>query len=1054
MTQTPRHSNASGSNLVEIFTRHPVAANLLMVMMILAGLWGLRQLNTQFFPSFNLDIISVSTVWSGATAEDVEASITNPVEQALNGLDGIKNMDSISGDGVSNIILEYEQGFDLAEAEDELRQQVDQVRNLPASAEDVKIRRIVNYETVSRLLLTGDADMAQLRKLAHQFKRELLERGIAKITINGLPEEEIAIQVPTVRLRELGLSLDDVSRRISAASQDVPVGNSGRDEQARQLRFIEQRRSARDFEDLPIISDDNGRLVRLADIASIERRQRSNQTSYALDGKPTISLHLQRSATSDTLKAARILEQWLADARESLPSSVELVVFDEQWSLVNDRISVLLKNGLGGLLLVVLILFLFLSARVAFWVAVGIPVSFMATLAILYLIGGSINMLSLFALIMALGIIVDDAIVVGEHAMSEFQSGASATDAALEGAHRMLAPVASSSLTTIAAFLPLLAVSGIIGTIIGAIPMVVICVIIASLFESFLVLPGHLRHSFESSKSWNPGRFRRGFNAGFDKFTQRVFRPIVSFSVRNRWMSFAAGIGTLLITVGLVAGGHVGFRFFPTPEGSTLFANVSFISGTPRAEVDEYIGEIEKQLYETEKSFDEELIRVATVLHGSTIDPGGRSSSDGDQHAAINVELIGADKRNVRNPDFIQAWRERIPDRPGVENLNIVEPQVGPPGRDVEIQITGSDTVSVKSASLELQEYLATVDGVFAVSDDLPYGREQLVLDISPTGQALGLTVDAVGRQLRSAFDGNTVQIFPEGEDELEVNVMLPDEERNRLGSFDSLSVTTPSGVSVPLANVVNTRSRRGFETVAHADGKLAVTVGASVNPAIANENAVREQISENALPSIANKYGVSFSQEGRAADQSETLGDMRVGAMIALALIYLVLAWVFASYSWPLVVMTVIPFGIVGAIWGHWWMNIDVTILSLFGFFGLSGIVINDSIILVVFFKEQLKKGVPVEDAVIEASCRRLRAVLLTSLTTIAGLTPLLFERSLQAQFLIPMATTIAFGLAFATVLVLIMVPSLLTIREDIAHWLRVLWRIVSLRSLTSEKV
>lgn len=1041
-----------GNGLVTIFTRHPVAANLLMVMMILAGLWGLRQLNTQFFPTFNLDMISVQMIWSGATAEDVEASITNPIEQAINGLDGVKRMNSTSSDGAATIVLEYEQGYDLAEAEDELRQEIDQIRNLPSTGEEVKVRRIARYDTVSQLLLTGDVDLSQLRDLAHRFKRELLEAGIAKITIDGLPEEEIAIQVPTVRLRELGLSLNDVSRRIQAASRDVPVGNAGREEQARQLRFIEQRRSARDFEDLPVISDSNGRLVRLADIATIERRQRDNQVSYSLNGQPAINLHLKRSSTSDTLKAARILESWLEQTRANLPPSIKLVVFDEQWSLINDRIGVLLKNGLGGLLLVVLILFLFLSARVAFWVTVGIPVSFMATLAVLYLIGGSINMLSLFALIMALGIIVDDAIVVGEHAMSEFQSGASATDAALEGAHKMLAPVVSSSLTTVAAFLPLLAVSGIIGTIIGAIPMVVICVIIASLFESFLVLPGHLRHSFERTKSWNPGRFRRWFNTGFENFTWRLFQPLVRFSVRNRWMSFAAGIATLLVTIGLIAGSHVGFRFFPTPEGSSIFANVSFISGTPRATVDAYINKVEDLLYETEASFDEKLIRVATVIHGRTIDPSGTSATAGDQHAAISVELVGADKRDVRNPDFIQAWRERLPDEPGVENLNIVEPQVGPPGRDVEIQITGADIDTVKAASLDLQQYLRSIEGVFAVSDDLPFGREQLILDISPTGQALGLTVDAVGQQLRSAFDGTTVQIFPEGDDELEVNVMLPDAERNRLSGLDSLSITTPSGTTVPLANIVETRGRRGFETVAHAEGELAVTVRASVNPAKANENAIRARITSEKLPELENKFGVSFSQQGRAADQEETLADMRVGAMIALALIYLVLAWVFGSYSWPLVVMTIIPFGIVGAIWGHWWMNIDVTILSLFGFFGLSGIVINDSIILVVFFKEQLQRGVAVEEAVVQASCRRLRAVMLTSLTTIAGLTPLLFERSLQAQFLIPMATTIAFGLAFATILVLIMVPSLLVIREDIGGWFNSVGRLFGARPRHSE--
>jgi len=722
---------AGGYDLIGVFARHPVAANLVMTMMILAGLWGLRQLNTQFFPTFNIDVITVTLPWSGATAEDVEASITNPIEQAINGLDGVKKMNSVSAAGVSTVVLEYEQGYDLARAEDELRQQLDQIRNLPNTGEEIKVRRIVNYETVSRVLLTGDVDFAQLRSLAQRFERELLQRGIAKITLNGIPEEEIAIQVPTVHLKELGLSLNDVSQRIQSASRDVPVGNAGRDEQARQLRFVEQRRTARDFEDLPVIADSNGRLVRLGDIATIERRERSEQVAYTLNGAPSISLHLQRSTTSDSIKAARILENWLEETRPDLPPSVKLIVYDEQWALISDRISVLIKNGLGGLLLVVLILFLFLNGRVAFWVTVGIPVSFTATLAVLYLLGGSLNMLSLFGLIMALGIIVDDAIVVGEHAMSAFQKGSSATDAALEGAHRMLAPVMSSSLTTIAAFLPLLAVSGIIGTIIGAIPIVIICVIIASLIESFLILPGHLRHSFEKSSHWNPGRFRRAFNAGFESFTARIFRPLISFAVHNRWMTLAAGLASLIVTVGLLAGGHLSFRFLATPEGSAIFANVSFISGTPRQQVDDYIGEVEKALWQTEKNYGEELIRVAAVLHGSTIDPGNSGNSTGDQHASIYVELVGADLRSVRNPDFIQAWRKRLPMQPGIENLNIIEPQAGPPGRDVEIQITGADIDSVKSASVELQQYLQSIDGVFAISDDLPFGRQQHCADFS-----------------------------------------------------------------------------------------------------------------------------------------------------------------------------------------------------------------------------------------------------------------------------------------------------------------------------------
>ncbi|MEO5343875.1 MAG: efflux RND transporter permease subunit, partial [Gammaproteobacteria bacterium SHHR-1] len=490
------HQNDS----IGLFAQHPVAANLLMVIMLLSGAWALSQLNTQFFPNFEVEMVSVRTLWPGASAEDVERSITIPLEQALRSVDGLDKMSSTSSEGVSLISLEFPEGSDMASATSRAEELVKTVRNLPDDAEDTEVSHMLRYEPVARLLVHGGNDIRELRPLARRFERELLARGIAKVELNGLPEEEMAIQLSSASLHDLGLSLGRVAEVIAAGSEDAPAGILGRDDVGRDMRSLGQRRSEQEFEQLPLLADQQGRLVRLGDVAQLERRPRPNQASLSFQGEPAVELQVQRSASADSLESARIMEQWLRETRPVLPPGIEIVVYDESWQLIADRINLLLKNGLGGLVLVVAILFLFLNGRVAFWVTLGIPISFMATLAIVWLVGGSINMISLFALIMALGIIVDDAIVVGEDALTHYQTGEHSLQAAEGGARRMLAPVLSSSLTTIAAFIPLMAISGVIGKILFAIPMVVICVILASLVESFYVLPGHLRGSFHKMR--------------------------------------------------------------------------------------------------------------------------------------------------------------------------------------------------------------------------------------------------------------------------------------------------------------------------------------------------------------------------------------------------------------------------------------------------------------------------------------------------------------------------------------------------------------------------
>ena len=1022
-------------SLLERLAGHKVAANVLMLLAFVLGTIGITRMNVQFFPTFELDVISVRVVWTGASAEDVEIGITAPLEERLKTVDGLKKMSSTSAQGVASITLELHEDTDALLALDQVRQRVDEFRNLPRDAETPEVSRVSRYEPIARLLVRGGS-VEELRPWVRRFESELLAAGIDRITLTGLPEERIAIEIPAAALETLGLSLVQVGDRVGQLARDFPAGIAGEADGAREIRGLEQRRSADAFAPLPVVSDTLG-VVRLGEIARLTREPRNNELALFERGDAVVEMQLQRSESGHSLKAARVLEGWLEKTRPTLPPSIHLEVFDEQWQLISERIELLVNNGLSGLVLVVAVLYFFLPGRVAFWVMVGVPTAFLATLALMYVLGGTLNMMSLFALIMALGIIVDDAIVVSEDADTHRHMGEGAAQAALGGARRMLWPVIASSLTTVAAFLPLMMVGGIIGNILGDIPFVMVAVIAASLLECFLILPAHLRGALAGAGALEHSALRARIDAGFARFRDGPFRRLVERALAWRGATVAFTFGLMVLAVGLIAGGRIGFVFFPTPEGQVIYANATFVAGTPRAHTEAFLGELERALFAAEAELGGDLVQTAVARLGGTISSGSGSSARGDQLAGIMVELVPPDTREVRNERFLAVWREKLPTVAGLELLTFTARQSGPPGRDINIRLTGDDADALKTAALELAETLKSIPGVSEPEDDMPYGREQLVYRLTPAGEALGLTTESLGRQLRAAFDGALAQLVQVGRDELEVRVMLPREERSRLDVFERINVSLPDGRFVPLATVASWESRRGFEALRHAQGRLAVEVSAAVDSHVSNANVVQAELERDTLPQLAHKYGFEFSFEGRSADQRETMADMKAGLVLGLGLIYLVLVWSFSSWSWPLVVMSAIPLGLAGAIFGHWLLGIDLTILSMFGLFGLAGIVVNNSIILVSLFKELQHKGAALQEALVGASCGRLRAVLLTSLTTVGGLTPLLFERSLQAQFLIPMAASIAFGLGFSVVLVLFFVPALLSMLESLRAWM-----------------
>ncbi len=1024
--------------LIANFTGHKVAANLLMLLMLMLGLLGLTRLNTQMFPNFEFDYVTVTIPWRGASPEDVQRSITIPVEQAIKTLPNTKKLIARSQQGAAAFFIELQAGTDLGLALDEVRQRIDSIRNLPQDAERPVIQKLTRYSLVTSILLTSeDGSLEELRHLARQLEHELLALGIGKVEFAGMPEEEMAIQVPAGTLHDLRMTLGEIANRVRSFSQDTPAGTVGRDDAAKQLRALGQRRDERAFAELPLITTAEGQQLTLGDVAIIERRPRDDQATLSWQGTPAIELQAMRGEDDDMLELADRILLWGEQRRATLPEGVTLTFHSQAWKLVEERIATLLWNGISGLILVILTLYFFLNARVAWWVTVGIPVSFMATLGLLWFFGGTINMISLFGLILALGLIVDDAIVVGEDTLTHLQQGESAHRAALGGARRMFWPVVASSTTTIAAFLPLGMMSGAMGKIAFDIPFVMICVILASLMECFLVLPGHLHHSFRGLQIKSSG-LRQRIDEGFNRLRDEKFRPLVQWSVEHRHLVSVSAICAFVLALTVVATGWLKFTFFPPVDSDQIRALATFTSGTDRSQVDSFLHHLEGTLYETNEELGGHLVQTSIMHHGALAgfpSPGGRQDKAGDEFGTLMVEVYIGPDREISNKELIDAWREKLTLPAGLEQLTISQPEAGPPGKPIEVKLTGNDANILKEASLALQEKLREFSGVSNVDDDLPYGKEQLTFELTPQGRSLGLSLNDVASQLRSAFDGNLAQLYNEEDEEVEVRVMLPDQERRRFSAIERLPIITPQGEAIPLRDVVRFDARKGVDLLRRVDGELAVTVYADLDPEQGNANAIIAALNEETLPRLQARYGVGVGYEGKLQEQAENLKDMATGALLGLAIIYIVLAWVFSSYSWPLAIMTAIFFGLTGAVIGHLFtapFGIHFSMFSAMGLFGLSGIIVNDSIVLVSFYKQLIAEGMDRFDAIVEACVRRLRAVLLTSITTIAGLTPILFETSMQAQFLKPMAVSLVFGLLFGTGLILLVVPAMLMIIEE----------------------
>ena len=1031
MGETRHGSPLAG--LVRFFVHHRTAANLLMLGLILLGYLGLTRLNTQFFPTIDFPQVSVTVTWEGATPADMERMVIRNLEPALRNVSNLDTYYGVAREGWAYVSLKFLPGTDMQLALADVEKAVDGVTTLPEDADPPVVKRVVRDEVVAKALLTGEVPEKVLKKHARALRDALLEAGVTRVTMTGSRGEEIIAALPERELRRLDLDLAALAAKVRAETRDVPAGDiSGVVDKS--VHGAGKKRTPEDIARIIVRSDARGNVVRLGDVASIgEGFDPLAERGFTIardHARPAIQLIAWRTQKADTLKTNAIFEKVVKAFRQRLPGNITLKVYDVRARHIQQRINMLLRNGAQGLVLVLAILFLFLNGRIAFWVAVGIPVSVMTTLAIMWLTGQSINMVSLFALILVLGIIVDDAIVVAEHTETLRRRGLRPLHAAEQGALRMLGPVLAASLTTIAAFLPLFFFQGRIGAMIIALPLVVISVLVASLVECFLVLPAHLRHSLRHAGP--PTRFRQRFDALFSRLRGGRFARLVALAFDWRYVTWALALMMLLIMLALPFAGHVRFHFFPAPESEFIRARIVMAPGTPMRETLKAVEVAHKALRDVERRLGKGVRLVEAVFARV----GRMGFSRGDHLAQLDVQLTASEERPVRTRQLLRAWQKAMPPVPGLEQLSFGRIHMASAPRDLEIELKGDDPFVLKQLAGEVIALLKRVPGLIDISDDLPWGKRDVRLHLTPRAEMLGFQLDDVSRQVRAALLGTSARKFARHQEEVTLRLKRADE-ISGTGALAEMHVRSRAGVWLPLADVAKMREVSGFTTIYRRDGKVSVSVMADIDEDRQTLDGALRAIKAAGLERIVAKYDAEAEFAGGAEEQRKNLADFRLGVVVALLLIYIVLALVFESYTRPLVIMSIIPFGVIGAVFGHWVMGYSLTILSLIALLGLAGIIVNDSIILVARADERRRHGEPMRAAAIGAAKDRLRAVLLTSLTTIGGLTPLMFEKSLQAQFLLPMAITIVFGLVVSTLLVLFLVPATLGIAEDLRRLL-----------------
>lgn len=1029
--------------IIAFFATHRVAANLLMIVMILFGLWGTTRLNRQVLPDIDLNIIDISVRWPGASPEDVEANVLEAIEPEVQFLDGIRRVRATAFEGRGELTVEFKERVDMSKALADVQSAVSRITTFPQDIERPVVSQFLQTDLICRLQISGPFEERALKVMAREIRDDLLRLGIPRVTLVGARDSEIHVELADDTLRALDLGLGDVAARIDQASLNLPAGSIESGGISRQLRSEALARSVPALGEIEIVARTSGEKLRLKDIARVRETFQEGAVSQVHEGHTTVGLVLGRTRGFDSIKAQQVVTDYLERMRPAWPASLKVEMYDVLANEATQRVRMLMTNGLQGMALVLLALFIFLNGRIAVWVASGIPIAIMATLGVMAVLGMTLNMITMFAMIMAIGMLADDAIVVGEHAEALYRSGVPADEAPVQAARVMFFPVLAAVGTTAAAFFPILSLTGSIGQIIGALPIVMVVALAASLVECFLVLPMHLRGALLRLERGERSPAPRsvlltaldGFQERFDRFRDTRVRAAVEFCFRRRYSTLLAWICMVWIAISLLRTGWVGFEFFAQPETDIIYGNFALAPGAPRESTEAMVNEMARAVAAVEHRLTAGaggLIKYAVGTVGATENRQGETPMTGDHIGAYTVELLSGDQRDVRNYQFIHAWEEELRPVAGIERVTIFERTAGgPPGRDLDIRLTGASLEVMKAAAMVVREKLKSVPGTTAIEDTLPWGKQEIVMELTDTGRAMGFTTQAVARQVRDAYEGAVAKRFTREQEEVVVRVKLAESTELR-DTIRDLYLRAPDGAIAPLTEVVKLVPRVGFSQIRRENGVRQVAVTADVDPNITTTNEVMAIVERDILPGVREQFGVQAGFKGKAEEQAEALAAMRTAVLLAFAGIYIILAWVFASYGTPFIVMSLIPFGIVGAILGHWVMGFNVNMLSLQAILGLSGVIINDTIVLVRMVRARLAEGIAMSEAVIGGAVSRFRPVLLTALTTIVGLVSLLFEGSLQAQLVQPLAVTLIFGLLMSPLLILSFVPALIGIGED----------------------
>ncbi|CAD0184137.1 Multidrug transporter MdtC [Ruegeria sp. THAF57] len=1030
----------AAGGVLSYFTRHRTVANLLLLVMLVLGAAAIPNMRAQFFPDVILERVDVNVAWDGAGPEDVDNGIVQLLEPALLAVEGVASTETTSREGRASIRMEFEPNWDMSRAVEDVRTAVDGVTNLPEDADEPTIRRGGWRDRVTDVVVTGPVAPDNLAKFTDELINRLFAVGVTRTTIRGLAAPRIVVEVPTAQLIANDITLSEIASAIAAEVTANPAGDvTGANAR---IRTGTEKRTPEEIEGIPLRNFEDGSKLLIGDVAVIRVEGVNRNRSYYVGDNPAMSVRVDRSNLGDAIEIQHTVEDVVAEMQASLPEGVTVELIRTRAQAITNRLDILIDNGLVGLGLVVCLLFLFLNARIAFWVAAGIPVAMSAAIAFMYIGGLSINMVSLFGLIITLGIVVDDAIVVGEHA--DFRArrlGEAPMIAAERAARRMAMPVFAATLTTVIAFFGLTAIGGRFGELIRDIPFTVIAVLIASLIECFLILPNHMAHAIaHSAKEHWYDLPNRVVNRGFRWVRDTLFRPLIAWAIWARYVVVAVMVVFLASQIALFIRGDVNWRFFNAPERGSITGNFIMVEGATRDDTLAMMQQVQHAAEELGEIYEERHGRnpIEYVLAevGGTAGRGlsAADGKDSDLLGGISIELIDADLRPYSSFEFVGELQDFVPRHPKVEILSFRGWRSGPGGDAIDVQLYGADVNTLKSASEDLQSELSKYPEVSALEDNLAYDKEEFILDLTAQGQALGFRIETLGRVLRDRLNGIEAATFPDGPRSAEIRVELPEGELTA-DFLERTLMRTPDGVYVPLADIVSVQRKSGFSTVRRENGLRVVSVYGDISeddPARAAE--IARAMQEEILPGIASERQVEWTMAGLSEQEDEFLSEARTGLILCLTGIYLVLAWVFASWTRPLVVMAIIPFGLVGTIWGHYVWDVPLSMFTVVGLLGMTGIIINDSIVLVTTIDayRQERGLVP---SIIEGTADRLRPVMLTTLTTVLGLTPLLYEGSQQAQFLKPTVITLVYGLAFGMLLVLLLVPALLAILNDLSR-------------------